>query len=71
MAFSDVMASRSRKQREKGAFGRRWMLRRVAFGEGVDQKTCTHRIHVMVYLSTFTIKINPMQVDIPYMDPMG
>ncbi len=25
----------------------------------------------MVYLPTFTIEINQMQVDIPYMDPMG
>ena len=25
----------------------------------------------MVYLPTFTIKINQMQVNIPYMDPMG
>ena len=25
----------------------------------------------MVYLTTFTIKINQMRVNIPYMDPMG
>ena len=25
----------------------------------------------MVYLQTFTTKINQMYVDIPYMDPMG
>ena len=25
----------------------------------------------MVYLPTFTMKINQMQVNIPYMDPMG
>ena len=32
----------------------------------------THRIHViMVYLATFTMKINQIWVNIPCMDPMG
>jgi len=31
----------------------------------------THRIHVWYFLPTFTIKINQMQVNIPYMDGMG
>ena len=37
----------------------------------MDDFTPTHRDACIVYLPTFTIKINQMLVNIPYMDPMG
>ena len=40
-------------------------------GKKADKNPCIPKDPCMVYLPTFTIKINQIQVNEPYMDPMG
>ena len=49
----------------------RWLFLLSNWSRGVFGRS-NHRIHrAGIFKPTFTIKINEMQVNLPYMDPMG